>query len=474
MKKKLASFLLTFLLLTSLLTATSAATNGEKGAPVDYGFYVGLTKVTSENASDIFGDGLFSYSPGTNTLKIRGSLTGDNNMLRLRKDGLTIYVECDATLNSGKYATVYADRDFTITGPGKLTLIGGDAAIYLSGGAVLTVYNAEIETNCSYGITGDSKGEKIIIKNSFLNVKEKDYGFSFFEEITLEGCEIVKPEGGRVYNNTTIVDKNENVANEVIIAPKFDLKVAGKQVNSYNAPDILGNGVFSYDIKNNILIVKSGFTYTSATMIDNKIKGLTVAATKNVTLNCGYAAIVTEADLSIAGLNRLTLVANSCGIYAKSGATVTIDGTDVDVSALYGITGNPSGEKLIIRNSNVHASGESGAIRDFNGGITLEGSAITSPDGAKISGGRIENKSGGVATNVTISVQNVKYGDVNSDGVVNLKDATLIRRYYVGGWGVTLDITVADVNCDGVVNLKDATLIRRYYVGGWGVVLGPQ
>ncbi|MBR6918337.1 MAG: hypothetical protein IKN38_09140 [Clostridia bacterium] len=61
------------------------------------------------------------------------------------------------------------------------------------------------------------------------------------------------------------------------------------------------------------------------------------------------------------------------------------------------------------------------------------------------------------------------YGDVNGDGVVNLKDATLIRRYYVGGWGVELDMTIADVNGDGVVNLKDATLIRRYYVGGWGV-----
>ena len=70
--------------------------------------------------------------------------------------------------------------------------------------------------------------------------------------------------------------------------------------------------------------------------------------------------------------------------------------------------------------------------------------------------------------------QNILYGDVDNNGVVNLKDATLIRRYYVGGWGVDLDTKVADVDCNGVVNLKDATLIRRYYVGGWGVVLGPN
>ncbi|MBR6917528.1 MAG: dockerin type I repeat-containing protein [Clostridia bacterium] len=74
----------------------------------------------------------------------------------------------------------------------------------------------------------------------------------------------------------------------------------------------------------------------------------------------------------------------------------------------------------------------------------------------------------------TISRHAVLYGDVNGDRVVNLKDATLIRRYYVGGWSVMLDETIADVNCDDVVNLKDATLIRRYYVGGWDAVLGPQ
>ena len=75
---------------------------------------------------------------------------------------------------------------------------------------------------------------------------------------------------------------------------------------------------------------------------------------------------------------------------------------------------------------------------------------------------------------IQVGAQTVKYGDVNDDDVVNLKDATLIRRYYVGGWNVDLDKTTADVNCDDVVNLKDATLVRRYYVGGWGVVLGPQ
>ncbi|MBR6917530.1 MAG: dockerin type I repeat-containing protein [Clostridia bacterium] len=92
--------------------------------------------------------------------------------------------------------------------------------------------------------------------------------------------------------------------------------------------------------------------------------------------------------------------------------------------------------------------------------------------GVNVSGGVHESACRYIRIKPTLKV--VTYGDVNSDGVVNLKDATLVRRYYVAGWGVTLDTIIADVNCDNAVNLKDATLIRRYYVGGWGVILGPQ
>jgi len=58
----------------------------------------------------------------------------------------------------------------------------------------------------------------------------------------------------------------------------------------------------------------------------------------------------------------------------------------------------------------------------------------------------------------------VTYGDVNSDGSVDLRDATLIMQYYtklIPDSG--LDLTAADVNDDGTVDLRDATLIMQYY-----------
>jgi hypothetical protein len=60
-------------------------------------------------------------------------------------------------------------------------------------------------------------------------------------------------------------------------------------------------------------------------------------------------------------------------------------------------------------------------------------------------------------------------GDANGDGVVNIKDSALIRRY-AAGWDVDIDITASDVNADGVVNIKDSALVRRY-AAGWNVTL---
>lgn len=62
-------------------------------------------------------------------------------------------------------------------------------------------------------------------------------------------------------------------------------------------------------------------------------------------------------------------------------------------------------------------------------------------------------------------------GDANSDGVVDLKDVVVIRRFVAGGWDVKIESSCADVNKDEVVDLKDVILIRRYIAGGWDVEL---
>lgn len=60
-------------------------------------------------------------------------------------------------------------------------------------------------------------------------------------------------------------------------------------------------------------------------------------------------------------------------------------------------------------------------------------------------------------------VDNILYGDVNDDGVINVTDATLIQKYAAGIIKLSDDEFIrADVNFDGVVNIHDSTLIRKF------------
>ncbi|MBQ7566705.1 MAG: hypothetical protein IJT18_06260 [Oscillospiraceae bacterium] len=62
-------------------------------------------------------------------------------------------------------------------------------------------------------------------------------------------------------------------------------------------------------------------------------------------------------------------------------------------------------------------------------------------------------------------------GDVNDDGEVNERDVLALRRWIVGGYGVTINEETADVSHDDIVNGIDITVLRRYFAGGYGVSL---
>ena len=76
---------------------------------------------------------------------------------------------------------------------------------------------------------------------------------------------------------------------------------------------------------------------------------------------------------------------------------------------------------------------------------------------------------------VTKNVEIWLYGDVNGDGMVNMTDATQIKRKYNGKTSIfgssdaeteAYRLLVANVySSDGVVNSTDATQIERFYNG---------
>lgn len=73
----------------------------------------------------------------------------------------------------------------------------------------------------------------------------------------------------------------------------------------------------------------------------------------------------------------------------------------------------------------------------------------------------------------SVTVRNFEPGDVNEDGLVNVSDIILVRRYLVGGYDVTINENAANVNDDKIVSSSDIVLIRRYVAGGYGVELLP-
>ncbi len=73
--------------------------------------------------------------------------------------------------------------------------------------------------------------------------------------------------------------------------------------------------------------------------------------------------------------------------------------------------------------------------------------------------------------NGVISTIDCVPGDVNDDNLIDIADVILMRRYIVGGYGISIIEDAADVNDDDLVDIADVILLRRYIVGGYGVVL---
>ena len=62
--------------------------------------------------------------------------------------------------------------------------------------------------------------------------------------------------------------------------------------------------------------------------------------------------------------------------------------------------------------------------------------------------------------------EQILYGDVNNDGVINVADATLVQKHASDIIKLTDDqLKRADVNFDGKVDVLDSTLIRKFAVG---------
>ena len=64
---------------------------------------------------------------------------------------------------------------------------------------------------------------------------------------------------------------------------------------------------------------------------------------------------------------------------------------------------------------------------------------------------------------VEVVIPNVKLGDVDGNGKINIIDATLVQRYIAQITPLSdAQIKTADTTKDGSINIMDVTAIQRY------------
>ena len=396
-----------------------------------YGFLVGGKYATKRNKNDILNNGVFSYDPESNVLTVKGNYSCSSSVIENQNQGLTVFVAKNSVLKcTSYYPVIDADESLTITGPGKLTLKGYKGITVTSVSnhtGTVTIENAVVEINGSRHGIKSAYGlgvAYLVVRNSYLRCtsdeSSKTTGAIAYINITLDGATIVKPsDAGNINMYGGMISgimKDGVYADEVEINTFYDLYVSGSQVTALSAPHIV-DGKIRYDAGINVLYVNG--TYSAAgtyPTIENRIPNLTIYALDTATLSSSSTALLVKADTMITGPGLLSLSGSTCGIFVRDGARLTVVNAGMMVGGGDGIMGiSPSdGASLTVNSSHMIITSTDNAAVFNLASITLNGSVITSPSGAYISGGDILQSNGAYAKTVTIStpVTTVKTVDI--------------------------------------------------------------
>ena len=385
--------------------------------PTSYLIRVGGKDVTKDNAKDILGNGRLSYDPVSNVLSVKGSSSfkGTTGIYLARSD-VTIRVERDSTLTADTEHVIEAYGVFTLTGPGRLTLKSGQSsALYLYNNMTLTDADLTCEGDGGFGIIGANsengkvRNSVVTINNSRLAARGKNGAVVYLDRLLLNGCRIAEPSGGKFvdvssyYQGAIRTAKGEMAAYAEILPIRYDLHIAGQEVNDLNRDDVLGDGVFSFDPETNTLTV-SGICNYEDNIIVNGIDGLTLCVEKDARLDTGKTAISTSGDILISGPGTLNILGFSSCINASQNAAVTIRDARINAVGTYIFKGSASGSnRLSVINSSVQAAAITAAVTDFKGGIEIKDCTLTAPTGGSVKDGSVVGQNGRPAANVTFA-----------------------------------------------------------------------
>ncbi|MBP5337765.1 MAG: dockerin type I repeat-containing protein [Prevotella sp.] len=382
-----------FLHQLSALLALVLIGTGTLHATTYYGICVGEEDVTSDNASDVLGNGQFSYDYQTKTLTVRNADLTNTGALgygitNREIEGLVIKFIGNSTFTT-RNSSIYSAKSFSITGTGTLNGTSNDShGLYLYGGTtVCTINGPKINLKgAKNGVYGYFGTEELVVEGDYtsltLEAGEGKWPFRGVRNLTLgDGMYVTEPFGGWYspeLNNITTDGTTVYTGKVTIGQPKyFGLLIGETEVTTANATDVLGDGQFSYDPLTNMLTVSNAnLTNKDGRLgggIDNRsAEGLVVQLEGDNVFTVRNTVISSQVSLSITGSGTLTGVStggNGLFFWNENDMTCTIDGPKLDLTAL----GNGLGDYYHTTTLRVEGGTTSLTLRPGNSFAAVEG-----------------------------------------------------------------------------------------------------
>jgi len=368
-KSKALSFVTAFMLMftfAALLPEGTLTANAETHA---YELWLFGKQVTSDNASDILGDGAASYNASTNTLTIKKDMIGEDYILKNEIKGLTVKTTKALTLQSENYAGLYFIKDATVQTNGKLTIKvdSGCYAIFCnssdSNKPVITIKDSDIEFSGWTGIHGYYNNSRLNIINSNIKLTTTYKGngaiSGFNKGVYLTNCYVKSPAKSLIRNGNLYTD---TTASEIALSVEICKgRLAGS--NRYDTAAVISKA--SYDKASNVVLA-SGTSYADALAgvpLAKKLKApilltdptklsaetlteIKRLGAKNVTILGGEGAVSKAVET--------TLKSNGCTVSRIQGSTrfgtaaAVADKIDSAPTALFFVYGNDYADALSI------------------------------------------------------------------------------------------------------------------------------
>ncbi len=356
-----------------------------------YNLYVGGTRVTTDNAGDVLGDGTVSYDVQTNTLTLNGASVSAQDM------PYGIYAENDLNIVLEGKNSVSVSGEFSEAALAQLSGTDISAAIYSGGnltiregagsGTLNASTSALMEENTKRGLTssGIYASGNLTLEDVSVEASGGDVNVEYDVSVStgIECADLLTVSGGNLTARSGDVSSGAKIRDSEAISGYDGVLIEnGAVVDAQAGEGMRSRAVWTAE---SIRIDSSQVKAQSNAVSDDTDESYGIQATMNNT---------TENNITITG-STVTASAGvgsnrADGIYAKDNITITDSQVTADGASDYE-KAPAYGGGIFSYAGNIIISGEDTVIKAYSGygqngiaGISAEGGNITITDKADV------------------------------------------------------------------------------------------